>query len=163
MEELFRKHKPQPIGVRNFNGSVKARWAESFGGSWRALIVQDIADSEFVFGENCWIERNLIPIGKCVACLNAEGGVLACAMVSLDHVFDCEIHAVGQTEFYFLRKGMVRTAEMNDVVFVDQARVNFTRRKKIGGREWRPNPVRDFRELARRSANFRLGSGELLG
>src|SRR5438034_3263190 len=140
MEELLRKHKPQPVGVRNFHGSVKAAGAEPFGGSWRALIVQDIAESEFVFGENCWIERNLIPIGKGVTCLNAEGGVLACAMVSLDHVLDCEIHAVGQTEFYFLREGMIRTAEMDDVVFVDQARVNFTRRKEIGGREWRPNP-----------------------
>ena len=49
----------------------------------------------------------------------------------LNIVFECDVEAVGQTDFHLLRPMVIRIAVVNDIVLVNEAGINRTGRKNV--------------------------------
>ena len=99
--------------------------------------MENIADSRFEFGEDSWVERNLVPIGERITPFDTKRRVLSISVVVLDVVFESNVEPIRQTNFTFFGEMVIRIAEVDDVVFVNQAGVNRARRKNVGVGEWR--------------------------
>src|SRR5207253_6922547 len=74
---------------------------------WRCFFVTNHADTEFVFGEECWIERNLVPIGKSPSCFQTHRPRATTAIESFELCFRCNAEAIGQTHFDFLSETVI--------------------------------------------------------
>src|SRR5438132_9329869 len=112
-------------------------------GSRSAFIVKDIADAEFVLSEESGIERDLVPIGQRVARFQAECCILQRATVSFHAVFNREIDSIRQSDFDLLSKRVIGAAKVNNVIFIDQAAVNCSRRKNVSVRGRRKTRLRE--------------------
>src|ERR1700736_2781991 len=124
IKEVFRQEQSKFVGIWNVHRLVEAAGTELVRWSWSAFVMQNVDETLFVFGKNCWVERNFVPIGECVTGFETECSILEIAIVSLDVIFDGDIDSVRQADFNFLSPMMVRTAEVDDIIFVDQAGIN---------------------------------------
>ena len=65
------------------------------------------ADAEFVFGEDCWIERNLVPISKSPSCFQTHRLRAAAAIEPFELRFRRYVKTIGQTHFYLLGEKII--------------------------------------------------------
>src|SRR6266480_2543979 len=67
LAEILGEEQTKFVGIGNFGRSA---FFLLFFFRWRrwTFFVSNSADTEFVFGEECWVERNLVPIGKSPSC-----------------------------------------------------------------------------------------------
>ena len=66
LAKILGQQEPKFVGIGDL-------WRSTFfllfaGRRGWTFFVSNSADTEFVFGEECWIERNLVPIGKSPSC-----------------------------------------------------------------------------------------------
>src|SRR4029453_8301252 len=78
----------------------------SAGGRWN-FFVSNRADTEFILGEKCWIERNLIPIGKRPSCFQAHRLCAAASIEPFELRFRRYVKTIGQTHFYLLGEKII--------------------------------------------------------
>jgi hypothetical protein len=162
-EEFLRQEKSQFISVGNGHGSVEPAGSKLLGGGGRAFIVQNIADAELVFGKDCRVERNLVPVRKRITSFDGESRVLARAVISLDRVLDGQINSIRQADFDFLSKSVVGTAVVNDVVLVNEAGINLAGRKHVCVGQRRETRLGETAGCTVRAGNFLAGNSDLLG
>src|SRR6202011_4740699 len=68
--EVLGQQQPDLIGIRTLRRTAfLCPWRRG-----RSFFVTERADAEFVLDEDCWIERDLVPIGQGVASLDTGGG-----------------------------------------------------------------------------------------
>ena len=65
------------------------------------------ADTEFVFGEDCRIERNLVPISKGPSRFETHAPRAAAAIESFELRFRRYVKTIGQTHFYLLGEQII--------------------------------------------------------
>ena len=95
------------------------------------------AATKLVLSKDGGIQRNLIPIGESVTRFDAKTPKLCFVPVMFDIVLYGNVESVRQANLYLLGEVMIGPSEMNNRVFVDQARVDRARRKDIGVRDRR--------------------------
>jgi hypothetical protein len=69
--------------------------------------VPNSADAEFVFGEERWVKRNLIPISKSPACFKAYCLRATATIKSFELCFGRYVKTIRQTHFNFLSEKMI--------------------------------------------------------
>ena len=65
------------------------------------------ADAEFVFGKNCRVERNFIPISKRPSCFQTHRLRTAATIEPFELRFRRYVKAIGQTHFYLLGEKII--------------------------------------------------------
>src|SRR5438552_1415974 len=74
---------------------------------WRSFFMTNRADTEFVFCKECWIERNLVPIGKSPSCFQTHRLRAATAIKSFELCFSGNPKTIGQTHFDLLGETVI--------------------------------------------------------
>jgi len=82
-------------------------------------MMKNPAAANLVFSKDGGIQRNLIPIGKCVTAFEAKAPDLCFTGVMLDIGFHGDIEAIRKAVLGLDRKIVVGLSEMNNRVFVD--------------------------------------------
>src|SRR5438552_3644366 len=67
VEKVFRQKQTEFVSVGNIFTFIESVGAEFVRRRGRAFIVKNVPKAEFVFGEDCWVQRNFVPIGKGIA------------------------------------------------------------------------------------------------
>ena len=93
--------------------------------------MENSAAAKLVFSEDCRVERYLIPIGKSITRFEAKASNLCFIGVMFDIGFHCNIDAIRQASFSLYGKIMIRSAEMNNGIFINEARVDRSRRNDV--------------------------------
>ena len=65
------------------------------------------ADTEFVFGKYCRVERNLVPISKSPSCFQTHCLRAAAAIKSFELRFRRYVETIGQTHFHLLSEKII--------------------------------------------------------
>jgi len=94
--------------------------------------VENVPDAPLKFREDRRIQRNLVPIRKCIPPFDVKCRVLKVAFVALDIGFKRKFEAIRQTDFTFLGPVMIRATKVNNIVFVNDVAVNLARWKDVG-------------------------------
>ena len=143
MEEFFRQEEPNLNRVRKRVLFVKERLRFSLS-EWlgRTLIMQNMANAEFVFGENSRVKRYYVPVGKRVARFEAKRSFLSRSPIRFDLVFDCHAEAVGKAKLKFLGIGKVGAIKGQGVALKYRSRINSPRWQHIAGDQIREAAAR---------------------
>src|SRR5258708_28168967 len=96
-----------------------------------ALFAQDPPRAKFVFGKQCRVQWNLVPIGERVARFDAETLVLKIAVKALLTELESDSEAMWQSHFDFFSEEMVRRSVTERVAFINYPSVNAARRQHI--------------------------------
>ena len=75
-------------------------------GRWH-FFMSNGANAEFVFREECWIERNLVPISKSPSCFKTHCLRSAAAVESFELRFRSDVKTIGQTHFDLLGEQII--------------------------------------------------------
>ena len=75
------------------------------------------ADAEFVFGEDCRIERNFVPIRKSPSCFQAHRLRAAASIEPFELRFGRYVKAIGQTHFYLLGEKIIGWSVAESLAF----------------------------------------------
>ena len=94
--------------------------------------MENVPDANFVFGEDRRVQRNLVPIRKCIPAFNAECRSLSIAIEMLDIAFNGNIEAIRQTHFTLQGPVIIRRTIMHIIEFINDTAINFTGWKDIG-------------------------------
>src|SRR5579864_362432 len=94
VEKIFRKQESQFVGIRNVFTLIKTPRAKLMSGRRCPFVMQNIAGSDFVFGENCGVQGNLVPIRESIAAFDTKGRVLGVAIVMLHVIFKGDVETV---------------------------------------------------------------------
>jgi hypothetical protein len=70
--------------------------------------VSNRADAEFVFGEDSWVERNLVPISKSPSCFQTHRLHAATPIKSFQLRFRRDVKTIRQTHFDLLGEQIIR-------------------------------------------------------
>ena len=107
LAEILREEQTNFVGIGNF-------WAARFffflfSSPWRRwnFFVSNSADTEFVFREESWIERNLVPISKSPSCFQTHCLHAATAIKSFQLCFGRYVKTIGQTHFDLLSEKII--------------------------------------------------------
>ncbi len=87
----------------------------------RTFVMQNMAHAEFVLDEDRRVERNLVPIRQSIARLYAKRPLLTVSPKCFDAVFKRDAKSIRETDFYFLRKGVIGAIEAKGVALVNQS------------------------------------------
>src|SRR5438477_7718771 len=90
----------------------------------RTLVMQDVANAEFVFDEDRRVERDFVPIRESITAFDAERALLGAPAEIFDRVLDSDAEATREAEFDFLGETVIRAIEMLRVALVNQSGVN---------------------------------------
>src|SRR5947209_8419481 len=83
VEKIFGKQESQFVGIGNVFALIKTAGSEFTSRRRRPFVMQNVAGADFVFGENCRVQWDLVPIRERIPAFNAKGRVLGIAIVML--------------------------------------------------------------------------------
>src|SRR5437660_3158888 len=108
LEEILGKEKTNFVRIGNLGWSAFFLLFFSFAGRRWNFFVSNSADTEFVFGEHCWVERNLVPISQSPSGFQTPCLRAATAVKSLELCFGRYVKTIGQTHFDLLGEKIIR-------------------------------------------------------
>src|SRR5438270_3002076 len=76
VEKIFRKQESQFVGIGNVFALVKTARSEFTSRRRRPFVMQNVAGADLVFGENCRVQWDLVPIRERIPAFNSKGRVL---------------------------------------------------------------------------------------
>ena len=95
--------------------------------------MEDPAGAKLVFGENCRVQRNLVPIRQRPATFDAKVRVHRFMIKVLDLIFDRKAETIRQTDFYFLGEKIIHWPFGKHVPLINQASEHSPSWEDIGG------------------------------
>ncbi len=110
LAEILGEEQTNFVGVGNFGRAALflLLFFSSFSHRRRNFFVSNRADAEFVFGEECWIERNLVPISKSPSRFQTHCLRAAATIESFELRFRRYVKTIGQTHFDLLGEKIIR-------------------------------------------------------
>src|SRR6266550_744813 len=126
LAKILGQQKPKFVGIGDL-------WRSTFfllsaGRRGWNFFVSNSADTEFVFGEECWIERNLVPISKSPSCFQTYRPRATTTVESFELCFRGNAKTVGQAHLDLLSEEVIGRPMAEPL-----ALVNFSEEK----RPWR--------------------------
>src|SRR5262249_45488596 len=118
LEEFLGKEQTNFVRIGNFGRAVLFLFFLSSSWRRRNFFVSNRADTEFVFGEDCRIERDLVPIGQSPACFQTHRLRAAATIKSLELCFGRYVKTIRQTHFDLLSKKMIGRPVPEALAFV---------------------------------------------
>ena len=91
-----------------------------------------MADAEFVFDEDRWVERDLVPIGQGVARLQAKGSLLVSSAKEFERVFNCDAETAREAKFDLLSKHVIGAIEAKRIALVNQSGIDSAGWQHVG-------------------------------
>src|SRR6266487_1849053 len=106
LAEILGEKQTKFVGIGNFG---RPAFFLLFFFRWRrwTFFVSNSADTEFVFGEECWIERDLVPISKSPSCFETHCLRAATTIKSFELCFRGNPKTIGQTHFDLLSEKVI--------------------------------------------------------
>src|SRR6266487_5641907 len=106
LAEILGEKQTKFVGIGNFG---RPAFFLLFFFRWRrwTFFVSNSADTEFVFGEECWIERDLVPISKSPSCFETHRLRTATTIKSFELCFRGNPKTIGQTDFDLLSEEVI--------------------------------------------------------
>src|SRR5436309_4086610 len=89
------------------------------------------ADAEFVFGEECWIKRNLVPISKSPSRFQTHCLRAAATIKSFELSFRGDSETIGQTHFDLLSEEIIGRPMTEPLALENLAKEKCPRRQYI--------------------------------
>src|SRR6266568_4995753 len=121
----------------------------------RSFFVSNPADTEFIFGEECWIERNLIPIGKSPSYFYAHCFRTPTTVKSFELCFRRHPKPIRQTHFDLLSEKMIGRPMPEPLALVNLSEEKCPWRQNVGLR-------RVGKAAARKSGRSSVRAGHFL-
>src|SRR5437870_3423082 len=107
LAKILGQQQAEFVGIGNFGRATFFFLSSRSRRRWRCFFVTNRADTEFVFGEECWIERNLVPIRKSPSCFQTHCLRAATAIKSFELCFGGNPKTIGQTHFDLLGETVI--------------------------------------------------------
>src|SRR5207302_3205300 len=110
-----------------------------------ALFAQNPPGAKFVFGKQCRVQWNLVPVGERIARFHAKALVLKVAVESFLGDFECNAKTIRQAHFDFFSEEMVRRSVTECVPLVNDSGINRAWRQHIRVSQIRKTAARKSR------------------
>src|SRR4029453_2809513 len=99
---------------------------------WRSFFVSNSADTEFVFGEERWIERNVVPLSKSPSCFYAHCFRAPSTFKSFELCFRGHPKTIRQTHFDLLSEKMIGRSMAEPLALVNLSEEKCPWRQNVG-------------------------------
>src|SRR6266566_4392317 len=131
LAEILGEKQTKFVGIGNFGRPV---FFLLFFFRWRrwTFFVSNSADTEFVFGEECWIERDLVPISKSPSCFQTYRPRATTTVESFELCFRGNPKAIGQSHFDLLSEKMIGRPMAKPLALVNLSEEKCPWRQYIG-------------------------------
>src|SRR5437773_7780936 len=154
LAEILGEEQTKFVGIGNFGRSALFLLFFSRRRRW-TFFVSNSADTEFVFGEECWIKRNLVPISKSPSCFQTHCLCAATTIKSFELCFRGNPKTIGQTHFDLLSEKIIGRPVAEPLALKNLAEEKCPWRQNVG-----PRCVE--KPAARKSWRRAVGTGHFL-
>ena len=165
LAEILSEKQTKFVGIGNLGRSALflLLFFSSFTHRRWNFFVSNRADTEFVFGEKRWIERNFVPISKSPSCFQTHCLRAAATIEPLELRFRRYVKTIGQTHFDLLGEKIIGRPVAESLALKKLAEEKCPWRQHVGIYCVGETAARKLGRRSVRAGHFLVRAGYFLG